>query len=234
MTSEQFKQYVDKQAIAYLTEYWTQPPRKYCGPVFTRYVASYEIGRLTATRPKLRQYLTQPFHNNPGHLAKGLELCMQMRLECLPLKAFHSHTRRNETPQAQQARELCPCCRQAAETPTHFMFECPAYSSPRSMHLSHAIAGTNQTHVHAATDPAPAAATAALGDPTPGPADTAHTADPAPSSQAQWRDLLKMQESGVEAFMADSWSIRRAALAGREANGGNPMALTPVSDLSAN
>ena len=102
------------------------------------------------------------------------------------------------------------------------------------MHLSHAIAGTNQTHVHAATDPAPAAATAALGDPTPGPADTAHTADPAPSSQAQWRDLLKMQESGVEAFMADSWSIRRAALAGREANGGNPMALTPVSDLSAN
>ena len=63
---------------------------------------------------------------------------------------------------------------------------------------------------------------------------TAYTADPAPSSQAQWRDLLKMQESGVEAFMADSWSIRRAALAGREANGGNPMALTPVSDLSAN
>ena len=47
-------------------------------------------------------------------------------------------------------------------------------------------------------------------------------------------DLLKMQESGVEAFMADSWSIRRAAIAGREANGGNPMALTPVSDLSAN
>ena len=33
----------------------------------------------------------------------------------------------------------------------------------------------------------------------------------------------------MEAFMADSWSIRRAALAGREANGGNPMALTPVS-----
>ena len=43
-----------------------------------------------------------------------------------------------------------------------------------------------------------------------------------------------VQESGVEAFMADSWSIRRAALAGREAIGGNPMALTPVSDLSAN
>ena len=182
----------------------------------------------TLQRPKLCRYLTEPFHVNTGHTAKGLELCMQMRLECLPLRAFHSHQRPNETALAKQARELCPCCRQAPETPAHFLLECPAYSSPRSLHLSDAIAGPHPARAQAATDTAQSADTAAHGDPATLPADPADPADPAAPPQDTWRKLLQMQRMEVAAFMADSWSIRRAALAGREANGGNPMALTPV------
>jgi hypothetical protein len=62
---------------------------------------------------------------------------MHMRLECLPLHAMHSHTRRNETAAAKQLRERCPCCQQAPETPAHFLFECPAYAQIRSPVADH-------------------------------------------------------------------------------------------------
>jgi hypothetical protein len=157
---------------------------------------------------------------------------MQMRLECLPLKAFHSHRRRNETAEAQRIRELCPCCQQTSETPTHFLLECPAYSSPRSTCLADAIAGTRSAdqdaRPSAPADPATQAHTA----PSPEALDAPASAAPSGEVDA-WRDVMKMKCAGVEAYMVHSWRIRRAALTGREANGGNPMALTSVPGLSA-
>jgi hypothetical protein len=258
MNIDQFKAYVDKQAIAYLKQYWTHPPRKYSGPVHTRYTSAFGIGKLTTTRPKLRPYLAQPFYSDPEYLAKGTELCLHMRLECLPLKAFHNHRRHNETAEAQRIRQLCPCCRQAPETPTHFMFECPAYSSPRSLYLADATTGTRSQAPPSTQPGTPSQAAAAAPSRSPGrnaapdseaPADPAPQADPAttqdnpaaPAPQANagdptldaWREVMKMGHAGVEAYMVHSWRIRRAALAGREANGGSPMALTPVPELSA-
>jgi hypothetical protein len=58
---------------------------------------------------------------------------MHIRLETLPLNAFHRHTRPRETTAARTRREMCPACSTHAETPTHFLLECPAYSSLRSL-----------------------------------------------------------------------------------------------------
>ena len=54
-----------------------------------------------------------------------------------------------------------------------------------------------------------------------------------PPTPDAWRRILKFEDAGVEAFVVHSWNIRRAALTGREANGGNPTALMPVPELGA-
>jgi len=110
------------------------------------------VGKLTTARPKLRKYIKDVFKtSSPTDNGKGVELCMHMRLECLGLKTFHSHRREGESLEAQRNRELCPGCQQAAETPTHFLLECPANSSPRSVLLADAIAdaqtGANDANV---------------------------------------------------------------------------------------
>lgn len=51
------------------------------------------------------------------------------------VSAFACHAQPNpwsETAAARQLRECCPCCQQAPETPTHFLFECPAYAQARN------------------------------------------------------------------------------------------------------
>lgn len=205
MTADQFKTYLDKQAISYLREYWTQPPRRYSGPVHARYVDSYGIGTLTATRPKLRKYIAEVFRTSSiACTGKGVELCMHMRLECLGLNAFHSHRRHGESAETQRNRELCPCCNNSPETPTHFFLECPAYSSPRSVLLAAAIADAH-----------------------------AQPIGPGPAATETWRVILANMCPGVIKYVQDCWSIRRAALAGRGANGGHPMALPPVPGLDA-
>jgi hypothetical protein len=152
LTKNKFKDYVDKKAIDYLKTYWTEPPRKYRGAVHTRYIASYGVGQLTTTRPKLRKYIARAFRTSSiNETGKGVELCMHMRLECLGLNAFHSYRRRGESPDAQRNRELCPCCHQAPETPTHFLLECPAYSPPRSLLLADAIADAQSSMTDAQT-----------------------------------------------------------------------------------
>jgi hypothetical protein len=141
MAKEKFKDYVDKKAIEYLRAYWTEPPRKYRGAIHTRYMSSYGVGQLTSSRPKLRKYIVDDFRaSSINETGKGVELCMHMRLECLGLNAFHRHRRQGESLDTQNNRELCPCCHQGPETPTHFLLECPAYSSPRSVLLAGAIA----------------------------------------------------------------------------------------------
>ena len=161
-------------------------------------------------------------HKNSGLQPKlwhAVELCMHMRMECLGLNAFHSHRRQGETSTAQEARELCPCCRQAPETPTHFLLECTAYSSPRSALLAGAIAEAQSNPV---TSHAPNSHN--LGNPVGG--------GPTPMLET-WRVILDHMQPGVLKFVQDAWRIRRAALTGRGANGGHPMALPPVPGLDA-
>jgi hypothetical protein len=230
LTKAKFKDYVDKKAVDYLRTYWTEPPRRYRGAVHARYVSSYGVGQLTTLRPKLRKYIAEDFKTSSiSETAKGVELCMHMRLECLGLNAFHCHRRHGETHDAQHHRQLCPCCQQAPETPTHFLLECPAYSSPRSLLLADAIADAQGA---AMIVPAPAAP----GDPAPegpnhdGPAPSGLGPNsPAPGGPAPlWRVILARIQPGVIKFVQDAWFVRRAVLTGRGANGGNPMALPPV------
>jgi hypothetical protein len=57
---------------------------------------------------------------------------MGLRIESLPLRCVPHYRRANETVVQQQQRELCPVCKQAAETPAHFMLECPSYNAART------------------------------------------------------------------------------------------------------
>jgi hypothetical protein len=117
---------------------------------------------------------------------------MHARLEILPLNAFHSHSRQRESADTRRMRELCPSCQARAETPTHFLLECPAYSSIRSLpHIAACIADVQRY-----------------------------------PTQEPWRVLLDHPD--MASFIHQAWVLRRAALTGREANGGNSMALTSV------
>ena len=191
ITKQAFKAHVDAQAIAYLREYWTTPPRNLGGAVHTRYTTDFGLGNLTATRPKMRPYLNHLTTTPHLEDCKGAELLMHARLEILPLNAFQRYNRRRESAAARMRRELCPSCNSHAETPAHFLLECPAYSSPRSLpHIAACIADAHR-------------------NPT----------------QAPWRALLDYPD--IAPFLYQAWMIRRAALTGREANGGDSMALTP-------
>jgi hypothetical protein len=140
-SKQEFKTHVEKKAIEYLKNYWEMPPRHLAGAVHSRYKTAFGIGELTTTRPKMRKYLRDMTANTYYHSCKAAELLMHFRLECLPLNAFHRHVRRNESASACRLRELCPCCQEAVETPTHFLLDCPAYSSSRSLpHIAECIA----------------------------------------------------------------------------------------------
>ena len=96
-------------------------------------MADFGIGTLTPTRPRMRPYLWDMTTTFDLNSCKAAELFMHTRLETLPLNAFHRYTRPRETAAARTRREMCPACSAHAETPTHFLFECPAYSSLRSL-----------------------------------------------------------------------------------------------------
>ena len=189
--------------MVYLKAYWQQPPRQVPSAVHGRYVASFGIGQVHPKRPAMRKYATAATETpSRGSKGRAVELCMQLRMECLPLHAMHTFTRRRESPSAQQARQACPCCHSAAETPPHFLLECPAYASVRQ-DLMRALQASD-----------PQAATTASAD---------------------WRALVGPALLDVEAtrapvldYILAAWSKRRAALTGREANGGNPTAYAPV------
>jgi hypothetical protein len=101
--------------------------------VHTRYVTDFGLAVLTPTRPRMRPYLWDMTSSLDLDSCRAAELFMHMRLETLPLNAFHRHTRPRETTAARTRREMCPACSTHAETPTHFLLECPAYSSLRSL-----------------------------------------------------------------------------------------------------
>ena len=147
-------------------------------------MADFGIGELTPRRPKIRTYLCAQTLYPRLDDCRAAELFMHFRLETLSLHAFQSHARRRETAATRHMRELCPSCKQHAETPTHFLLECPAYSCPRSLpHVAACVADSQNS-----------------------------------STQAPWRRLLN--QSLISNFILRAWDIRRAALIGREANGG--------------
>jgi hypothetical protein len=112
------------------------------------------------------------------------------------------------------------------ETPAHFLLDCPLYA-PARRELFAALQVEGLLPPVAGRRAGAGVATASelrplelLGLP----------------QDRAWRALVGPDylESGagghlVADYVATAWSIRRAALAGREANGGNPTALTPGS-----
>jgi hypothetical protein len=221
-----FHTYCANKAMDYLRRYWEAPPSRRAGAVLGRYREAYGLGSTTATRACPRPYTLALTEDRPS-LQQGLgaELCMQLRAECLPLRAMHATDRPRETAAARHLRELCPSCGQARETPAHFMLDCPVYAAARR-ELFAAL------QVEGLLSPA-AGRRAGAGDaaaPELRPLELLNL----PQDLA-WRalvgpDYLERGAGGqlVAAYVAAAWSIRRAALAGREANGGNPMALPPV------
>lgn len=106
--------------------------RQQGGAVFQRYKDAFGPGDMNHSKPAARGYINILSNMKRGYAA---ELCMQLRAECLQLRAMHSTTRRNETMVARSLRESCPSCQQAAETAHHFLLECPAYAASRSTML---------------------------------------------------------------------------------------------------
>jgi hypothetical protein len=222
LTHAQFKNYCAAQAMQHLNTYWGQPPRQMQGAIQNRYKAAFGQGLTKPTRPCTRPYLMHLTEDLSVANGKAAELCMHMRIECLPLKAMHMHSRANESATARHARMQCPCCRQAPETPTHFLLECPAYSAPR-VQLFHTLQDLKMSSPVTGR-PLPPNTTSTL-------LEHFRQLD---AAQA-WRtlmgsDYLEMHVAtgSIANYIMAAWSKRRAALDGREANGGNPMALTPV------
>jgi hypothetical protein len=106
--------------------------RQQGGAVFQRYKDAFGLGDTKHNKPSARGYINVLSCLKRGYAA---ELCMQLRAECLQLRAMHSTARRNETAVARSLRESCPSCQQAAETAHHFLLECPAYAASRNTML---------------------------------------------------------------------------------------------------
>jgi len=226
----QFHNYCATKAMKYLEKYWDQPSRRQQSITHTRYKETFNTGLTTSTRPRIRPYLLKLTEDHTSCKGKAAELCMQLRAECLPIKAMRTHTRTNESATARQSRQQCPTCRQAPETPAHFLFECPAYSSIRA-ELFHTLQAKQipSPTTHQPVQPAAQEDTPILLEHF-RELDGAHA----------WRTLmgpnyLEHDEAtgAIADYMTAAWNARRAALNGREANGGNPMALALVPDLDA-
>jgi exonuclease III len=195
---QQFHSHCATKAMEYLKSYWAAPPRHQAGAVQSRYQASTGTGRTTAKHSKPRPYminLTDSYAFNKGRAA---ELCMQLRTECLPLFAMHNFSMGRESTAGRERRQQCPCCREAAETPAHFLLECPAYSTLRSG-LCRKLQSEGLTM--------PTEWRVLVG------ADYLENSD---------------TQKHVADFIQATWNFRRAVLAGREAYGGHPMALALV------
>lgn len=222
-----FRSMCATKAMAYLRRYWERPPRRHDGAVLARYREAFGVGLQTAARTRPRSYTLALTEDRPSLLqAWGAELCMQLRSECLPLRSMHCVTRPRETPAARRRRELCPSCRQQPETPVHFLLECSAFAAARrelfaGLQAEGAVSPVTQRRLLAGAEVAGV------------PCLLAHFRELPPDGA--WRALmgaryLEHPDLGglVATYMATAWSIRKAALNGREADGGDPGALASV------
>jgi hypothetical protein len=200
-------------------------------------------------QPQARQYIDYLTSHGRGLPA---ELIMGLRIESLPLKCMHSHQRSNETIVQQQQREVCPVCKQSAETPAHFLLDCPVYNAARTtlfniLHTTHpnkmsAVAHMPSTQVWRALladdiiKPAAAANAVAVGHEN-APLEAASAAAAimgeghgavagAGPAVGVVGDVHAGRFTALHAladYVMTAWKLRSTALAGRETNGGNPM-----------
>ena len=150
---------------------------------------------------------------------------MQLRVECLGLRAAHGQDRPGESAAARAQRELCVCCRTAPETPAHFLLECPATAALRREFFFAMQRSKAESPVSGR--PLRASAATATGEPL----LLEHFRAGSTWRQLLSDDYLTDDATGelVVGYAAAIWSTRRAALAGREANGREPIVSAPLS-----
>lgn len=232
LSAAQFAALVAKRAALHVATQWRAAGALRRGVVAARYAAAFGGGLLEGGKPAPREYLRWLAGRGRGLPA---ELLMRLRVECLPLRAMHSHARPGESAQQRVQRERCPCCSvPAAETVAHFLFECPAPGRPaRLAALLAAVrdAPAQQArHLHgvlvrrlcrAGVGAAAAGGVAAV------------AAAPAGAEAALELGLARRWLLGaclrsepvalaVAGYVVDIWRWRNAALIGRGADGGDP------------
>jgi hypothetical protein len=99
MAQNEFRALVDIQAILYPKTHWEKTRRE--DGVHSRYLATFDMGTLTETRPKTRKYLDTMTHQPDANSCRAAELCMLLRLECLPLNAMRRYNWKNESAAAE-------------------------------------------------------------------------------------------------------------------------------------
>jgi hypothetical protein len=241
LTGVQFAALVSKRAAVRVAALWGGAAaggaqrRARHSVVAARYVAAFGGGLLEGgNKPVAREYLRWL-----GGQGRGLpaELLLRLRVECMPLRAMHSHTRPRESEHQRVQRERCPCCTAPApETAAHFLFGCAAPGRPARLAALLAavrdapvaqgrhLHGVLVRHLYRAGVGAAAAGGFA-----------AVAAEPARAAAALELDLARRCLLGpclrsapvalaVADYVVDIWRWRDAALNGRGADGGDPAA----------
>jgi hypothetical protein len=220
-----FKQYVKLCVMTHLQQGWDAACNRQNDGIVHRYNQVFGFANvirgINGSHPAARQYISRFTHQGRGIAA---ELCMQLRTESLPLKCIRSKARRGETHVAQTAREQCPVCKHAPETPAHFLMQCPAYHAHRERMMLHLTISSPQTVSalqadttqwrHLLTDDIIGAAP--------------HVAVTAPGEE---QEMLVANSTSAAAetaravvdYIVTAWKLRSTALNGRETNGGDAM-----------
>jgi hypothetical protein len=208
---DKFAKYSKLLATDLLQQQWQHLSTTRHSRVCTHYEQAYNIGEISngigGMHPTARDYFVKLSNIGRGWPA---ELCLKLRTESMPLKCMHNSIRKNETITSQNTRQRCPVCKQAPETPVHFLLECPHYSHLRHVMLQHLMASCPQivAEVHADTNNW----RLLLQDSILMPPSTTAT------SSVQMGSAFPVAD-----FVVGAWTIRSTALAGRETNGGNAM-----------
>lgn len=138
LNKDKFKTYLDKLTTEYVKQLW-QTRENRGSSVLTRYRTTYS-NPTTYIVKKAQSYFITLSHQGRGHAA---ELCMQLRLESLPLKARITRKHHSETDSQLAARRSCPCCSQTTETTAHFLMKCHKYEELRQL-LMHVLQTSSQ------------------------------------------------------------------------------------------
>lgn len=218
-TKKQFAAYVKTKAAQRVQQLWTTGSRT-TSTTLQRYRDTYGPGIIAQHKPAAREYIEKLSQMRRGHAA---ELCMKLRLECLPLRAMHSHRRQNETSAQQAQRELCPVCNDASETAAHFLLECSAYTACRNTLFTKLQKTVPDALAVIQAGSANDTWRLLLKDDVLGNDDTVQ------EDMADTTNALTEGGSAVTAmkavadFVCDAWKLRSTALAGRGTNEGDLM-----------
>jgi len=216
LTKGQFVTYAKAKAAHRLRQLWSTGPRA-TSTTLQNYVAAFGHGLIKQHKPATRAYVTKLSQMRRGLAA---ELCMKMRLECLPLRASHSHQRRNETIVQRAQRESCPACNNAPETLAHFLLECPAYSACRNTLFAKLQETAPATLAVIQAGPPATTWRMLLTDDVLGNDD--HARQVPTGTESDGASVVTSMRA-VADYVCDLWKLRNTALTGRGTNEGNLM-----------